>query len=79
MLLGHEPAWQISLGHGPLGQVSQAEPVDLLRPTAKPESSLFTSELPHCSQVCLRGALVFSRNSITCPHLSHLYSKIGIS
>jgi len=71
MLFGQEPAWQMSLGHGPLGQVSQAEPVDLLRPTAKPDSSLFTSELPQCSQVCLRGLLVFSKNSITYPHLLH--------
>jgi len=51
-LLGQEPPWQKSVGHGPLGHVSQAWPVDLLRPTAKPESSFCTSELLHLSQVC---------------------------
>lgn len=78
MPAGQEPPWHKLLGQGPLGHVSQVWPVDLLRPTAKPESSFCISELLHCSHVCFRGVCVFSRNSIVCPHLLHLYSNIGI-
>jgi hypothetical protein len=47
-------------------------------PTAKPESSLLVA-FPHFSQA---GALVLRllcSTSITCPHVPHRYSKIGIS
>ena len=78
MPAGQEPPWHKLLGHGPLGHVSQDRLVDLLRPSAKPESSFCISELMHLSHVCFRGDRVFSRNSIVCPHLLHLYSNIGI-
>lgn len=77
MLPGQPPAWQTSLGQGPLGHVSQAWLDALLRPTANPESSFCISELSHFSQLCLREAPAFSRNLVTCSHLLHLYSNIG--
>jgi len=77
MLPGQPPAWQKSLGHGPLGQLSHAWLDALLRPTAKPESSLCMSELSHFSQLCFREVPAFSRNFVTCPQSPHLYSNIG--
>lgn len=77
ILPGQPPAWQTSLGQGPLGHVSQPGLDALLRPTANPESSFCTSELSHFSQLCLREAPAFSRNLVTCSHLLHLYSNIG--
>jgi hypothetical protein len=77
MLPGQPPAWQRSLGQGPLGQLSHAWPDALLRPTAKPESNLLRSELSHFSQLCFREVPAFSRNFVTCPQSSHLYSNIG--
>ena len=77
MLPGQPPAWQRSLGQGPLGQVSHAWLEALLRPTAKPESNLCRSELSHFSQLCFREFPAFSRNFVTCPQSLHLYSNIG--
>ncbi len=77
MLPGQPPAWQISLGQGPLGQVSQAWLDALLRPTAKPENNLVRSELSHFSQSCFRDVPAFSRNFVTLPQSLHLYSNIG--
>jgi hypothetical protein len=77
MLPGQPPAWHRSLGQGPLGHVSHAWPDALLRPTAKPESNLLRSELSHFSQLCFREVPAFSRNFVTCPQSSHLYSNIG--
>jgi len=77
MLPGQPPAWQKSLGQGPLGHVSHAWLDGLLRPTAKPESNLLRAELSHFSQLCLREFPAFSRNFVTCPQSLHLYSNIG--
>jgi len=61
-----------------VGQESVPCEGDVPCPTEKPESSFCRFELLHCSQICLRGLLLFSRNSVMCPHLLHLYSNIGI-
>ncbi len=58
------PPGQALVGHGPLGQDSQVWLADLLCPTAKPLNSFCKSELLHFSQLCFRGVVVFSRNSI---------------
>ena len=76
-LWGQAPIEQALVGDGPLGQDSQARAAELLCPTAKPLNSFCKSELPHFWHLCFRGFLVFSKNSIVCPHLLHLYSNIG--
>ena len=65
----------VPVGHVPVGQESL--PL-LLCPTANPENNFCVSVLPHFSQMCLFLPPLFSRNSILCPHLLHLYSNIGI-
>ena len=65
----------VPVGHVPVGQESL--PL-LLCPTANPENNFRVSVLPHFSQICLFLPPLFSRNSILCSHLLHLYSNIGI-
>ena len=65
----------VPVGHVPVGKESL--PL-LLCPTANPENNFCIFGLPHFSQMCLFLPLLFSKNSILCPHLLHLYSNIGI-
>jgi len=55
-----------------------APPDDFPCPTAKPDSSLLILPLPHFSHVGLAALRFLVSTSITWPHCSHLYSKIGI-
>jgi hypothetical protein len=59
-------------------QESQAGADALACPTAKLESSFRRLEPPHLAQTSLPASRPFCNTSITCPHCSHLYSKIGI-
>ncbi len=78
--MGHMPPGQPPAPQtGPASQDSQAEPLEVFAcPTAKPDRSFFVSLLPHLAQICLALLRLFWSTSITCPHSSHRYSKIGM-
>jgi len=64
-------------GHVPVGQLEEEAFPDL---AANVENIFSVSFEPHFSQVCgMRPSVAFSRNDVTCPHLLHWYSKIGIA
>jgi hypothetical protein len=63
----------------PVGQEPLLCDVELLLcPAAKLDNNFCKSELLQRSQMCLWPLLLFSKNSIACPHFLHLYSNIGI-
>ena len=68
---GHES------GQVPVGQL-EPEDDDVPDFAANVEKTFSVSFDPHFSQACNRLVFGFSRNGVTCPHLLHWYSNIGI-